>query len=420
MTLHPKSLLAILSVVLFASGSIADEWPQYRGPAADGKSADTIGTLDWSQGPNVVWKKPTPLGFSSFAVADGKLYTLIARDNGVDVTRYCVAMNAQSGEEIWAFELGENDYGRGGGGAGARNNRGGDGPRSTPTVDGDRVYIYDANLKLICLNSADGARVWQRDILKEHEGRNVTWANATCPVIDGDHVFVAGGGPGQSLMAFNKMDGNVVWKKGDERLTHATPVLTTVQSKKQLIFFMRSGLIAVNPENGDEYWRADFPYRTSSAASPVIDKDLVYCSAGYGVGAGLFRIGESMDVDSVWRKPNRLINHWSTPVVHDGHLYGMFSFKKYGTGPLCCVELATGETKWQKRGFGPGNCIIVGDKVVALSDAGDLVIVATNPAEYQEIARAKVLEGKCWSTPSYSDGRIYIRSTVEAACLELK
>ena len=126
-----------------------------------------------------------------------------------------------------------------------------------------------------------------------------------------------------------------------------------------------------------------------------------------------------MSVKEVWRKPNRLINHWSTPVLHDGHLYGLFSFKRYGTGPLQCVELATGKVKWKKKGFGPGNCILVGQKLVVLSDAGELVLVKAAPDAYEELARAKVLKGKCWSTPAYSDGKIFIRSTLEGACVEV-
>ena len=114
------------------------------------------------------------------------------------------------------------------------------------------------------------------------------------------------------------------------------------------------------------------------------------------------------------------MNHWSTPVVHDGHLYGIFEFKKYGKAPLQCVELATGEIKWAERGFGPGNCILVGEKLVVLSDAGEVAIVAAQPDAYRELARAKVLDGKCWSTPAYSDGRIYVRSTKEAACIAIK
>ncbi len=413
--LTPATLVAI--AFCSALSLMADEWPQYRGPSADGKSGDAIGDLNWSdKGPAVVWKTPTPLGFSSFAIADGKAFTLVVQDE----KQTCVAMDADSGKEIWAFGLSKSDYGRGGGGAGARGNKGGDGPRSTPTIDGDRVYVYDGQMKLVCLDAAKGTEVWQRDVVNEFSGRNIKWANATSPVIDGDLLFVAGGGPGESLIAFNKADGKVVWKTGDELMTHANPVLTTIKEKKQLIYFLQSGLVAVDPATGAEVWRTKFPFSVSTAASPVVDGDLIFCSAGYGVGAGLFRIGDGMKVDEVWRKPNRLVNHWSTPVVHNGHLYGMFSFKQYGKGPLQCIELATGEVKWNEPGFGPGNCIIVGDKVVALSDSGELVVAAADPAEYKELARAKVLEGKCWSTPAYSDGRIYVRSTIEGACLKLK
>jgi outer membrane protein assembly factor BamB len=399
----------------------ADEWPQYRGPLATGKSADSIGKLDWSSGPKILWKKPTPLGFSSFSIADGRAFTLVARKNeGGNEVQTCLAMNADTGEELWGFPLSQHDYNGGGGAAGAQGNKGGDGPRSTPAVDGDRVYVYDAQLQLVCIDAVKGKLIWRRDVEKDFAGQIIKWANATSPVIDGDMVFVAGGGPGESLIAFNKMDGKVVWKTGDEKLTHATPVMSTINDKKQLIYFMQSGLVAVDPATGNEIWRTEFPFRISTAASPVVDGNLVYCSAGYGVGAGLFRINDSMKAENVWLKPNRLVNHWSTPVVHEGHLYGLFSFKQYGKGPLKCVELESGEIKWEEPGFGAGNCVIVGDKVVVLSDAGELVVASASPDKYKELARAKVLKGKCWSTPAYSNGRVYLRSTEEGVCIDLK
>ena len=407
----------ILLGLCFVLSLPADDWPQYRGPLANGKSPESLEKISWSttNGPKVLWKKPTPLGFSSFTIADGRAFTLVARD-GVQT---CVAMNVDTGEELWGYALSEHKYDGGGGNAGALGNKGGDGPRSTPTVDGDRVYIYDAQMQLYCLDAAKGEKVWHRDVLKEFSGRNIKWSNAMNPVVDGDMLFIAGGGPGESLIALNKMDGEVTWKTGDEKITHATPVLATINEQKQLIYFMQSGLVSVDPATGNEFWRTKFDYSTSTAASPVVDGDLVYCSAGYGVGAGLFQIDEAMQVKNVWRKPNRLVNHWSTPVVHKGHLYGLFSFKQYGKGPLQCVELASGEVKWKQAGYGPGNCIIVDDKVVVLSDAGELVVVSATPEKYKELARAKILTGKCWSTPAYSDGRIYIRSTKEGACIDL-
>ena len=415
-TLKISLATAFAFTTVVATSGFADEWPQYRGAKSDGKSAETIGEIDWSDGPKVLWKKPTELGFSSFSISNAKAFTLVVRDGA----QTCIAMNADTGEELWKHSFSKSDYGRGGGDAGAPGNKGGDGPRSTPSVDGDHVYIYDGQMILACLNAEDGKLVWQQDLIKDFGGRIVKWANATSPLVDGDLVFVGGGGSGQSMIAFNKTTGEPVWKTGDELFTHATPIATTINEKKQIIFFMQSGLISVNPEDGKEIWRSAFPYSVSTAASPVVDGNNVFCSAGYGVGAGLYKIDTESKVEEVWRRPNRLINHWSTPVVYDGHLYGMFAFKKYGKGPLQCIELATGEIKWEKRGFGPGNCIIVSDKVIALSDSGEVVVVDASPNEYKEIARAKVLNGKCWSTPAYSDGRIYVRSTEEGACISLK
>ena len=142
---------------------------------------------------------------------------------------------------------------------------------------------------------------------------------------------------------------------------------------EQVIFFCQSGLVSLLPKSGKELWRQEFPYKVSTAASPVVAGDLVYCSAGYG--EGLYRIskqGSKFSSSQVWRKPNDVTNHWSTPVYHDGHLYGMFSFKKYGNGPLS-VELKTGRVKWSEDGYGPGNVILVGRHLLALSDKENLI-----------------------------------------------
>ncbi|QDV45235.1 outer membrane biogenesis protein BamB [Stieleria neptunia] len=400
---------------IVSSVGVAEDWPQYRGVAADGKSAESIGRTNWSNGPNVVWKTETPLGFSSFAVADGRLFTVIATDQN----EVLLALDATSGDELWREPMGSSQYEQGGGNAGAAGNKGGDGPRSTPSVSDGNVYVYDSYMVLQCFDAKTGNLIWKQDIIKDFAGRNIKWLNASSPIVDGDVVYVSGGGAGQSFLAFNKHDGQLVWKSGDETITHATPSLSTISGEKQLVFFVQSGLVAVDAATGTERWRAKFPFSVSTAASPVVDGNLVYCSAGYGVGAGLFKVQGDGNVDEVWFKANELMNHWSTPIVHNGHLYGIFEFKKYGRAPLQCVELATGEIKWKEYGFGPGNCILVGEKLVVLSDSGEVVIAAAAPDAYQELARADVLSGKCWSTPAYSDGRIYVRSTEEAACIAI-
>jgi outer membrane protein assembly factor BamB len=151
--------------------------------------------------------------------------------------------------------------------------------------------------------------------------------------------------------------------------------------------------------------------------------DIVYCSAGYGVGSTavqLKKAGAKYTAEELWIVPgNSIANHWSTPIHKDGHLYGMFQFKEYGDGPIKCVELKTGKVKWSQAGFGPGNVILVDDQLVALSDAGVLVQIDPNPARYTEKARFQAITGKCWTTPAFSEGRIYVRSTKEAAAFDL-
>jgi len=400
-----------LIVCAVASTAMAQQWTFYRGPNGDG-TVSTEAKLDGKL--HVHWSVPTEGGFSSFSISNGKAVTLVAR-GGNEV---CIAMDAKTGKELWATNLGNNKY-DGGGGAGARGNKGGDGPRSTPTIDNGHIYVYDAQLKLYCLELESGNEVWSQDILNDFGGRNIPWQNAASAVVDEAHVYVAGGGPDKSMLAFEKKSGELSWSTGDEKMTHATPVLTSINDKKQIIFFMQSGMFALNPETGKQIWRNEFPFSVSTAASPVVFDNYVFGSAGYNVGAKLFQV-ENGKSKMVWEKPNRLVNHWSTPVFHKGYLYGMFSFKKYGRGPLQCVDPMTGEIKWSENGFGPGNCIVVNDKIVALADNGELVVAQANPDGYSELSRDQVLEGKCWSMPAIDGGKIYLRSTTQGACVSFE
>lgn len=421
---HGYHFAATLAFVVTMSAALAQSWPQYHGPSGNRSVSGRIELRTWpADGPPVVWKTQTKRGFSSVIVAKKRAFTLAFRDG----EEACIALDKDTGKELWASSLGSVKYDRGGD-AGASDNKGGDGPRSTPSHDGTHVYVFDAQLVLHCLREDDGATVWKQDLIADFGGRNIRWQNAICPLIEGDAVFVAGGGPGESLLAFDKTSGEVVWKAYDEVMTHATPVAATIHGVRQVIYYVKKGLVAVDPKTGETVWRHDYPYRVSSAASPVVDGNLVFVSAGYGVGAATFEI-EKRDIEGddkssfaaklLWRQPNKLMNHWSTPVAKDGYLYGMFSFKKYGKGPFKCVDMRTGETKWSVDGFGPGNCILVGDDLVALSDQGELVLAVAKPDAYEETARADVLRGKCWSTPAWIDGQVYVRSTVETARVDL-
>ncbi|MDD5522724.1 MAG: PQQ-binding-like beta-propeller repeat protein [Kiritimatiellae bacterium] len=403
-------LLVKLSVVLNAA-----DWPQYRGPNQDGIYPEKV-NLNWpTGGPKVIWKVPTQNGFSSFAVVGNKVFIQVNREINGALREICVAMDAATGKELWFTDMGIGKYD---GGAGP-----GDGPRSTPTVNDGMVYTFNQHLVLFCLDAATGKLVWSKDLMKDHAGRNIGWKSAASPVVDGNLVFVAGGGPGQSFLASNKKTGEIVWKVEDEIITHSTPVVATILDVRQVIFFVKSGLVSVAPGDGKLLWKFPFNFKVSTAISPVVSGDIVYCSAGYDVGSGACKIsreGSGLKATEMWKIPGNkpIANHWSTPVCKDGYLYGMFSFKQFKTGPMKCVELATGKVMWEQPGFGPGNVILVNNKLLALADDGQLVLIEAVPTAYKEIARVQAVTGKSWSTPAFSDGRVYVRSAKEGTCLD--
>lgn len=395
------------------------DWPSYRGPNGDGVTQVSAGKAWDSAGPKQVWKVEANAGFSSVAVSGGVAATLVTRDFEGSATEHCVALDPATGKELWAVPLKLAKY-QGGGDSGTGDNKGGDGPRSTPAISEGKVYVYGSNLDLYCFDAKTGKQVWSKDVAGEYQGKNISWSNATSPVIEGDLVIVGGGGKGAAFLAFDKDGGGMKWKEGDDTITHATPTVATILGERQVIFFMKSGLTALSPKNGKILWQQPYKFNVSTAASPVVFENLVYCSAGYGVGSAVFEVkksGSKFETAELWRvEGDGMNNHWSTPVAHDGHLYGIFGFKKYGEAPLKCVDMRTGKEKWSKDGFGPGNVVIAKDKVIALSDKGELVMVEPKPEAYTELARADVLDGKCWSTPTLAAGFIFARSTKEAAC----
>jgi len=389
------------------------EWPQYRGPTGDGVSTDRI-LKQWPVGgPRSVWKKAVTDGFSSFAVSEGKAYTLVKRTISGQAQEVCLALNADTGTELWATPVGQAKYDYGA--------RDGDGPRSTPSIKGDRAYVLSAYLVLYCLNTADGQVIWSKDLVALYGGSVISWQNAASPLILDDLILVNCNGGSQRLAALRASDGSLVWRGQSDRMTHSTPVAATILGVPQVVFFTQSGLVSVVSTSGQVLWRYAFPYSTSTAASPVVAGDIVYCSASYGSGAGAVRItksGSTWKATEIWRKPGDLENHWSTPVHYNGYLYGLFGAAS-STNPLKCVDAATGEEQWSVSGFGPGGVLVVDGKILVLSQSGQLVLVEPDPSGYRELARYQALAGKCWNVPAVSNGRIYARSTKEAVCLDV-
>lgn len=404
-----------LSVLLssLASTGFSTDWAQYRGPNNDGVTAEKILQTWPKEGPRVIWKAPLGDSFGSFAVAGSKAFAFVQRNvDGTD-REVAVALNANSGKELWAVPLGQPTYDR----------QGGDGPRSTPTVDGKRVYFLGAYQILTCLDADSGKQIWQRDLVKEFGGTIIQWKNAASPVIDGDLLFVNAGGRGQALLAFDKATGKPVWKTQDDKPTHSSPVPATIHGVRQIIFFTQKGLVSVAPKTGEVFWRYDFPFQTSTASSPVVWQDVVYCSAAYNVGAGACKVtksGDKFTATELWRKEGDLMNHWTSPVCKDGYLYGIYGRGKDSSAPLKCIEIATGREMWSRGNVGGGGAtVLVGGNLLVQTDRGPLVLVDANPKTYTELARAQVFGGQCWTMPVVSNGKIFARNTREGFCLDV-
>jgi len=391
----------------------AADWPQYRGPNHDGSSPEKIQQTWPKDGPPVVWKATLGPSFGSFAVGGGKAFCFIQRSVNGEDKEVAVAFDASSGKELWAVPLGKATFDK----------QGGDGPRSTPTLDGDRVYVLGAYLVLTCLDAGSGKTVWQHDLVKEYGGKVLHWNHAGSPILEGNLIFVNAGGAGQALLAFDKTTGGVVWKGGDDQPTHASPTPATILGTRQIIFYTQQGLLSVAPQTGKVLWRFAYPFKTSTASSPIVWSNIVYCSAAYGVGAGACQIaktGDTFTATELWRKSGDLMNHWTTPVCKDGYLYGLYGHGKTSDAPLKCVEIATGKEMWARPGFGGGGAtILVGGNVLVQSDRGPLVLVEATPESYKEIARCQVFGGQCWTMPVVSNGRIYARNTKEGVCLDV-
>jgi outer membrane protein assembly factor BamB len=405
---------SIFCVVLLAAGvSWAADWPQYRGPSHDGVTGDKISTSWPTGGPKKLWELPLGSSLGSFVNGDHEVFVYQMIGQPMAGTETLTALDPKTGKKLWSSDIDKAEkYASGGG----------DGPRSTPTFDDGKVYVLSTYLKLACVDATNGKPIWRHDLKAEFGGKEPAWGNACSPLIDGNLVLACCGGKGQSLVAFDKKTGKLAWKGESDKPTHATPVPAELCGVHQVVFFTATGLVGVKPETGQVLWRQAFPFKTSTAASPVIcGDDIVYCSAGYGVGGGAYQLkndGGKFTVTELWRKKGGNINHWSTPVYKDGYLYGLYGFKEFHVEPLKCIEVKTGVEKWAKSGFGQGEVIMVDGNLMIIGDQGELVLAKTSPEGYQEIARCHPITGKCWTDPAVVDGHIFLRSQTGAVCLD--
>lgn len=414
----------IIAGALFASAvpTEAADWSNRMGPGFDRTTSEPAPSLAAGK-PKRLWEMRAGGGFSSFVTGGGRAYTVVATSAQGASRETVVAVDRKTGQTIWQRPLAVAQY-RNGGDRGVPDNDGGDGPRTTPVFADGRLFVFGTEFDLTALDAATGRVLWQKHLLKDFGGSEISWGNAASPLVMGDRVLVAGGGSGQAFIAFRADNGEVIWKSGNDRATHSTPVLATIHSTPMALFMVERGLVALDPATGKELWHYPFAHRTSTAASPVVWQDIVNVSASYGIGGGACKVtrkGDGWDVEELWRvRSDREAGaHWTTAVAHNGYIFGMYGHNQHGKAPLSCIDIRTGKVMWSQPGFGPGSVMIANDRLLAISDKGQIAVVEPTHTGYREFAKVDVIDGKVWSGLAISDGQLFVRSTTMGVCLEL-
>lgn len=405
----------------------AAEWSSYRGPTHNGVTTERLNKQWTGAVTNPVWRVALTNGITSLTVKAGRVFTQAAEDSdgdGYGDRELCIALNATNGAMLWATEVDAQSFLYPNGGVGYTD----DGPRSTPVLYGDSVYVLSSYLKLHRLNAANGAVIWSTNLVAGFGGSVIAWQNAASPVIENGLVFVNANAPANSLMAFNATNGALVWRSQNESMTHASPVLATIQGVRHLIFATQSGLVSLNPTNGALWWKFPYPfgYSTSIGASPAVYQDYLFISAAYGMGGVGVQVALS---NSTWTATQRwrnasLASHWATPVCYQGAIFGQFT-PDDASAQLRCIDVATGAQRWATNGFGRGAVLLAGANLLVITERGDLVLAAANTNSYQELGRFQAIanfntdQNKCWNALAVSDGQVYVRSTAYAARFDL-
>jgi outer membrane protein assembly factor BamB len=385
------ALVAGASVTIHA----LDDWPQWRGPRRDGVSAERGLLKAWPQnGPPLAWKTTgAGQGYSSFAVAGGRLYTLGAREN----REHVVAFDAASGKRLW-----DAPHGR------RFSNDRGDGPRGTPTVDGTRVYAFGASGDLTALDAASGKVAWTVNVIREFGGQNITWGLSESPLIAGDRIIVSPGGPGSSVVALNKADGKLIWKTEADRAGYSSAVLHELGGIRQAIVFTGQRALGVNIANGRVLWSYDrVANRVANIATPIVRGNHVFLSSDYGTGAALLRLtaaGGGITAEEVYFT-REMRNHHASSVLVGDHLYG------FSSAILTAMRFDTGEVAWRDRSVGKGSLVHADDRLYLFSERGVVALAEASPEAYKEHGRFSLDTGSLptWSHPVVSNGKLFLR-----------
>lgn len=398
------ALFLTLGTALWAAPKGTD-WPQFRGVHRDGVSPETGLKLDWSGGnPAEVWRHEIGEGYSAISVVGDRFYTMFGADHDGKPTEVAAAFEVATGKELWRTPVGPK-----------KDTEFGNGPRATPTVDGDTLYVLGSEGNFAALATKDGILRWEYKLQDTFGSQAPYWGYSTSALVDGDQVVIeTGGKEGKSYVGLDKKTGELKWSLGDTPAGYNSALLVEMKGKKRYVYIAGDKMTAID-EGGNEIWSHDWPKGETHSMPLFIPPDRFFASGAEGVGAHMLRVeenGKDSKVEELWQ--TRLMrNHYSSSVVHDGTIYG------FDNATLKAISVDDGKLAWAKRGLGKGSLMLADGHLLVLSDGGKLLAVEATPDQYIEKGSVQALDGKCWTAPVLSGGRLYLRNHTEMVAFDL-
>ncbi len=399
------SLLAC-AVTTFCQGG---EWPQFLGPNRNGAASNETIRSNWkTQPPKKQWEQKVGSGFSGPVISDNTvfLYHRLGAQSALD------SIDLQSGERNWRYQH-PTQY---------RDDFGFDnGPRATPCVDGDSIFLMSADGMLSAVEKNSGTKRWEVDAKSTWKSGKGFFGMAPSPLAAGDVVvFIIGGQDGSGVVALDRNTGKLVWKATSDEAGYASPVLDNKNNNPALWIWTREKLYTMEPASGQIL--ASLPWRSSmnasvNAATPLILSEGVFVSASYGAGAVLVK-REGNSLNRVWSGDDKISNHYATCVYHQGYLYGFHGRQEYGP-EFRCIEAATGKVQWSEDNLGAGSVICINDQLLLMMESGELILIEASPDAFQTLSRRQILPSGVRAFPAFSNGMFLARSPERLVCLEM-